>query len=163
MPRLPALLLIASYGFAQSDRPSFGNDPGAMRYSTLDQIRVDNVARLKLAWTFRTGKPGSEAIPAVVDGVMFATAPDGVYALVPETGELLWKFDATPVALRGLAYWKGTGGLHSRVFVGNGPYLVALDVITGKPALGFENEGRVDLKRGMLGRRIYRRKAPTSR
>ena len=24
--------------------------------------------RLKLAWTFRTGKPGSEAVPIVVDG-----------------------------------------------------------------------------------------------
>jgi quinoprotein glucose dehydrogenase len=149
--RLPALLLLASYGFAQSDWPSFGNDPGAMRYSTLRQIRVDNVARLKLAWTFRTGKPGSEGIPIVVDGVMYATAPDGVYALVPETGELLWKFAATPIALRGLAYWKGTGDLHSRVFAGNGPYLLALDVVTGKPAPAFGNEGRVDLKKGMLG------------
>ena len=122
-----------------------------MRYSTLDQIRVDNVARLKPAWTFRTGKPGSEAIPVVVDGVMYAAAPDGVYALVPETGELLWKFAAAPIALRGLAYWKGTAGLHSRVLVGNGPYLLALDVVTGKPAPGFGNEGRVDLKKGMLG------------
>src|SRR5579883_1606223 len=151
MLRLPALLLIAACAFAQPDWPSFGNDPGAMRYSTLRQIRVDNVARLRPAWTFRTGKPGSEAIPIVVGGVMYATAPDGVYALVPETGELLWKFPAAPVALRGLAYWKGTGGLPSRIFVGNGPYLLALDALTGKPAPGFGNEGRVDLKKDMLG------------
>jgi quinoprotein glucose dehydrogenase len=104
---------------------------------------------LKLAWTFRTGKPGSEAIPIVVDGVMYVTAPDGVCALVPETGELLWKFDAGPVALRGLTYWKGTGGLRSRVFAGNGRFLLALDVVTGKPAPGFGNEGRVDLKQGV--------------
>jgi len=26
-------------------------------------------------------------VPIVVDGVMYVTAPDGVYALVPETGE----------------------------------------------------------------------------
>ena len=89
--------------------------------------------------------------PVVVNGVMYLTAPDGVYALVPETGELLWKHDATPVALRGLAYWPGAGGLHSRVFAGNGPYLLALDVTTGKPAPGFGNEGRVDLKKGVLG------------
>lgn len=151
MTRLAVLLLIAACSFAQPDWPSFGNDPGAMRYSTLHQIRVDNVARLKLAWTFRTGKPGSEAIPVVIDGVMYAAAPDGIYALVPETGDLLWKFATTPVALRGLAYWKGAGGLHARVFVGNGPYLLALDVVTGTPAPGFGNEGRVDLKRGMLG------------
>ena len=43
--------------------------------------------------TFRTGKPGSEAVPIVVDGVMYVTAPDGIYALVPETGDLLWKTD----------------------------------------------------------------------
>ena len=55
------------------------------------------------------------------------------------------------MALRGLAYWPGTGGLHPRVFAGNGPYLLALDVTTGKPAPGFGNEGRVDLKKGVLG------------
>ena len=122
-----------------------------MRYSSLRQIQPGNVERLKPAWTFRTGKPGSEAVPIVVDGVMYVTAPDGVYALVPETGELLWKHDAAPMALRGLAYWPGTGGLHSRVFAGNGHFLLALDVTTGKPAPGFGNEGRVDLKQGVLG------------
>ena len=86
MTRLTALLLLAAGGFAQTDWPSYGNDPGAMRYSPLRQIHADNVERLKLAWTFRTGKPGSEATPIVVDGVMYVTAPDGVYALVPETG-----------------------------------------------------------------------------
>jgi glucose dehydrogenase len=122
-----------------------------MRYSELRQIHAGNVGRLKLAWTFRTGKPGSEAIPIVVDGVMYLTAPDGVYALVPETGELLWKYDASPLALRGLAYWPGAGSLHPRLFAGNGPLLLALDVTTGKPAAGFGNEGRLDLKQGVLG------------
>ena len=151
MTRFAALLLLSGSAFAQNDWPSFGNDPGAMRYSTLGQINTGNVERLQPAWTFRTGKPGSEAVPVVIGGVMYATAPDGVYALVPETGELLWKHDASPVALRGLAYWPGSGGLHPRVFVGNGAYLLALDVTTGKSAPGFGNEGRVDLKKGVLG------------
>ncbi len=136
--------------FAQSEWPSFGNDPGAMRYSPLRQIHSGNVERLKPAWTFRTGKPGSEAVPILIGGVMYFTAPDGVYALVPETGELLWKYDASPMALRGLAYWPGAKGLHPRVFAGNGPMLLALDVTTGKPAPGFGDEGRVDLKNGVL-------------
>jgi quinoprotein glucose dehydrogenase len=144
-------LLLAAIAFGQTDWPSFGNDPGAMRYSSLRQVHAENVGHLKPAWTFRTGKPGSEAIPIVVDGVMYVTAPDGVYAIVPETGDLLWKYDAPPMALRGLAYWKGTGRLHSRVFAGSGPFLLALDVTTGKPAPGFGNEGRVDLKQGVLG------------
>ena len=151
MTRYAALLLFAGRAFAQTDWPSFGNDPGAMRYSSLRQIDTDNVQRLQPAWTFRTGKPGSEAVPLVIGGVLYATAPDGVYALVPETGELLWKHGASPVALRGLAYWPGSGGLHPRVFVGNGPYLLALDVTTGKPAPGFGDEGRIDLKKGVLG------------
>ena len=151
MIRYAAPLLLATVGFAQTDWPSYGNDPGAMRYSSLRQIRAGNVERLKLAWTFRTGKPGSEAIPIVVDGVMYVTAPDGVYALVPETGEMLWKYDAAPVALRGLAYWPGSGGMHARVFAGNRHFLLALDVTTGKPAPAFGDEGRVDLKKGVLG------------
>jgi glucose dehydrogenase len=151
MMRYGAMLSLTMVVFGQTDWPSFGNDSGAMRYSSLRQIDSGNVERLAAAWTFRTGKPGSEAVPIVVDGAMYVTAPDGVYALVPETGELLWKYDATPVALRGLAYWRGVGGLHSRVFAGNGPFLLALDVTTGKLATGFGQEGRVDLKKGVLG------------
>lgn len=145
------LFLLSSALFAQADWPSFGNDPGAMRYSALRQIDRNNVKQLKQSWIFRTGKPGSEAVPVVINGIMYVNAPDGVYALVPETGELLWKYDASPVALRGLAYWPGAGGLHSRVFTGNGHFLLAIDITTGKPAPGFGNEGRVDLKKGVLG------------
>jgi len=145
------LLWLPCFGFAQANWPSYGNDPGAMRYSTLRQIDAANAGRLKLAWTFRAGKPGSEAIPIVMDGVMYVTAPDGVYAVAPETGELLWKYDAAPTALRGLAYWPGAPGMHPRVFAGNGPYLLALDVTTGKPAPGFGKEGRLNLKEGVLG------------
>jgi glucose dehydrogenase len=138
---------------AQTDWPNFGNDAGAMRFSTLKQIDPGNVGKLQPAWIFRAGMPGSEAIPVVIGGVMYVNAPDGVYALVPETGQMLWKYDASPVALRGLAYWPGsaTGGMHARVYTGNGQYLLALDIATGKPAPGFGNEGRVDLKAGVLG------------
>jgi quinoprotein glucose dehydrogenase len=145
------LVLGAAAAGAQTDWPSFGNDPGASRYSAARQVTAGNVDRLRLAWTFRAGKPGSEAIPIVAGGVLYLTAPDGVYAVVPETGDLLWKFDATPVALRGLAYWPGSGTTHARVFAGNGPFLLALDATTGKPVPGFGDEGRVDLKKGVLG------------
>jgi quinoprotein glucose dehydrogenase len=151
MMRYAALLLLSTCGFAQTDWPSYGNDPGAMRYSSLQQLNTGNVERLKPAWSFRAGKPGSEAVPIVVEGMMYVTAPDGVYALVPETGELLWKYDTSPVALRGLAYWPGTPTLHPRVFAGNGPFLLALDATTGKPSPGFGDEGRLDLKKGVRG------------
>src|SRR5580704_19779486 len=82
MMRYVLLPLLAMVAFAQTDWPSYGNDPGAMRYSSLRQIDAANVERLKAAWTFRAGKPGSEAVPIVVDGVMYITAPDGIYALM---------------------------------------------------------------------------------
>ena len=151
MTRLASLLLVSAAAFAQADWPSYGNDPGAERYSNLRQIDTHNIERLKPAWTFRTDKGGSEATPIVVDGVMYFTAPDGVYAIVPETGELLWKYATSPMALRGVAFWKGVGREHPRVFAGNGHFLLALDVTTGKPAPGFGNEGTVDLKSGVLG------------
>ena len=151
MRPLSLVLLLGISVRGQTDWPTFGNDPGARRYSPLRQIHGGNVAKLQPAWTFRTGKPGSEAVPVVIKGVMYVNAPDGVYALVPETGELLWKYEASPVALRGLAYWPGSAGLHPRVFTGSGPNLLALDVTTGKPAPGFGNEGRLDLKKGVLG------------
>jgi glucose dehydrogenase len=151
MIRCFGFVLIATLGLAQTDWPYYGNDPGAMRYSAAKQITAANASKLALAWIFRTGKPGSEDIPIVVGGVMYITAPDGVYALVPETGQLLWKYQTAPVALRGLAYWRGAHGLNPRVFTGNGSFLLALDVTTGKPAAGFANEGRLDLKAGVLG------------
>lgn len=143
-------LLASTIALAQNNWPNFGNDPGAMRYSPLKQITSLNAAQLKPAWVFRLGKQGSEAVPVVIDGVMYINGADGVYALVPETGELLWKYDVAPVAIRGLAYWPGASQMHPRLFTGNGHHLLAIDATTGKPAPGFGNEGRVDLKKGVL-------------
>ena len=43
--------------------PSFGNDPGAMRYSALTQINTENVTQLKLAWKFDTSSVQGNAAP----------------------------------------------------------------------------------------------------
>lgn len=129
----------------------FGHDPGATRYSPLKQITTANVANLHRAWTFHTGKPGTESIPVVIDGVMYLTGANGVFALDPVSGRELWHHEATKVALRGLAYWPGSATIHPRVFTGIGSRLVALDATTGQPAVGFGEEGSVDLKQGVLG------------
>lgn len=148
-------VFVASFGapclIAQTDWPIFGHDPGATRYSPLKQIDVRNVARLQRAWTFHSGKAGSEAIPIVTGGVMYVNSPNGVFALDPDTGKELWRYEATKVSLRGLAYWPGNRSTHARVFTGIGSTLAAIDVTTGKPATGFGNEGFVDLKQDVLG------------
>lgn len=142
--------MASAYAQTSTEWPEYGNDAGAMRFSPLTQITVANAARLAPAWIFRTDQPGSEAIPIMVGGTLYLTAPDGVYAVKPETGERIWKYETTTAALRGLAYWPGSKTMRARVFAGNGPYLLALDAATGKPAPGFGNEGRVDLKAGVL-------------
>ncbi len=152
---LAASALIASAALAQTgartDWPMYGYDPGASRFSPLKQINTKNVHRLQRAWTFHTGKPGSEGIPIVVNGVMYVTAANGVFALEPETGKKIWHFEATQVALRGLAYWPGDKQTHPRIFVGVKGGMAAIDAITGKPATGFANEGLLDLRQGVLG------------
>jgi len=137
--------------YAQNDWPVYGHDAGGQRYSPLKQITAANVGRLERAWTFHSGKPGSEATPLVISGVMYLTAPNGIYALEPESGNVLWKYEAKEVTRRGLAYWPGDKSTHARVYAGSGSDLVAIDVTTGKPAPGFGNEGLVDMKTGVLG------------
>jgi quinoprotein glucose dehydrogenase len=135
----------------QTDWPVFGHDPGAARFSPLKQIHTGNVHRLQRAWTFHTGKPGSEGIPIVAGGVMYVTAANGIFALEPETGKQLWHYEATQVALRGSAYWPGDKATHPRIFAGVRGGMIAIDATSGKPATGFANEGWLDLKQGVLG------------
>jgi quinoprotein glucose dehydrogenase len=73
------------------DWPIYGGNSDNTHYSTLDQITPQNVSRLQVAWTYRTGDefPGSEmqANPIVIDGVLYATSPKmRVFALDAATG-----------------------------------------------------------------------------
>jgi glucose dehydrogenase len=146
-----AALIWAGSLKGQRDWPVYGHDPSGLRYSPLTQITPDNVAKLERAWTFHTGKSGSEATPLVIGGVMYTSAPDGIYALEPETGKEIWRHQTPNVSLRGVAYWPGDRTTHPRVYAGTGSNMVAIDVTTGKPAPGFGNEGLVDLRQGVLG------------
>src|SRR2546423_9257618 len=82
----------------------YGHDAGGMRYSPLAQINRENVAKLKVAWTFHTGeisdgrgarkRTGFETTPIVVDGTLYLTTPyNRVIALDPETGAQRWPYD----------------------------------------------------------------------
>ncbi|MGC2400268.1 MAG: PQQ-binding-like beta-propeller repeat protein, partial [Acidobacteriaceae bacterium] len=138
-----------------------GGGPDNIHYSTLSQINRDNVHSLQIAWQFDSGdqhaKSEMECNPIVVDGVLYATTPNGdVVALDAATGTLHWRFDANEglgnigkVRNRGVTYW--SEGSDHRIFVGVRPYLYALDAQTGKPIPAFGKDGRIDLREG-LGR-----------
>ena len=104
----------------------------------LDQINLDNVDDLSLAWYWNTGtKRGLEATPIVVDGIMFTSgAWSMVWAHDAKTGELLWEFDpqvdanryaCCDVVNRGVAAWKG------KIYVGTGMVVCRIDASTGEP------------------------------
>jgi glucose dehydrogenase len=139
----------------------YGGGLDVIRYSALDQINRDNVGRLEVAWTYDTGDAfeGSEmqCNPLVVNGVLYATTPKlRVIALDAATGALRWSFNpfegkkvARKIRNRGLNYWRD--GEDERIFFAAYHNLYALDARTGRPAPGFGNDGRVDLREG-LGR-----------
>lgn len=164
-PRLPlcACLLAAAIPIAGSaankDWAVYLGDKAASHYSTLDQIRPENVARLTPAWEWRTGDARGNATqiqcnPLVIEGVMYATtAALDLAAVDAATGRELWRF-ATPDANgvnRGLAWWRD--GDDRRILFGNGKWLYAVDARTGRLVEGFGDQGRVDLAQG-LGRDV---------
>ena len=136
----------------QTDWPTFGRDPGAGRFSPLKQINVGNVqtAPTRLDLSYREARFGRDSDCGRRRDVSDAAA-NGLFAIEPETGKQIWHFEATQVALRGLAYWPGDKTTHPRVFAGVKGGMIALDATTGKPATGFANEGLLDLKQGVLG------------
>src|SRR5436190_9998749 len=151
-----ALFLVACVPLALSasgnDWPSRDGDPGGQRYSTLKQITPANVAQMTTAWTFDTGTTALQVTPLVVSGVMYLAAGSTVYALEPETGNVIWKspFQAA-VTRRGVAYWPGAANAGPRLFLGAGDRLVALEAKTGAVVSSFGSNGAVDLKAGIKG------------
>jgi quinoprotein glucose dehydrogenase len=73
-------------------------DPGATRFSSLNQINTSNVQNLTRAWTFHTQSGRFAYPPMVVDSVMYFTAPNGVFAVDAVTGQQIWKYPATSAA-----------------------------------------------------------------
>ena len=66
----------------------------AWGYSPLDQITLDNVGELQLAWSWAMDETGSqEAAPLAHDGILYVPNPRGVIqALDGATGDLIWEY-----------------------------------------------------------------------
>jgi alcohol dehydrogenase (cytochrome c) len=60
------------------------------RFSPLDEIKVRNVAGLKVKWAYQFPDGRTEVSPIVVDGVMYVTGPNSAAALDTRTGRTLW-------------------------------------------------------------------------
>jgi glucose dehydrogenase len=134
------------------DWPHRGGNPGEQRFSPLTQITPDNVASLTTAWTFDVGASNLQVTPIVVNGVMYLSGGSNVFALEPETGKVIWQFEApAPVGRRGVAYWPGDETAGPRILQAAGDRLYAIDAKSGKLVTEFGGFGWIDLTAGIRG------------
>jgi alcohol dehydrogenase (cytochrome c) len=107
------------------------------RYSPLDQINTQNVARLKPVWMYQINDLNQfEATPLVVDGVLYVSEPpSNATALDAHTGRPLWAYRRTMppdvrVCCGQVNRWLAISG--DTLFLGTvDAHLVALDARTG--------------------------------
>jgi alcohol dehydrogenase (cytochrome c) len=79
--------------------PGYHGDYSGERHSHLTQITPDNVGNLALAWAFQTNQSAElKSSPLVVDGVMYFTVPDNVWAVDALSGHGIWHYTYPPNA-----------------------------------------------------------------
>jgi quinoprotein glucose dehydrogenase len=138
----------------RADWPINGG-PGNARFSPLVQITKDNVAQLRVAWTYESGDHFTasemQSNPVVVDGVLYVTTPTmQVVAVNAVTGTAIWKYDLSGgTSARTRFRHRGVVVHANRVLVTYRNFLIALDKATGAPIPSFGTAGRVDLREGL--------------
>jgi len=98
-----ASMPIAAATVAEGEWPTAARDPQNTRFSSLDDVKADNVGRLRLAFSFPIGvERGQEAAPIVVGSTMYIVTPypNFVYALdLTKPGAVVkWRYDPKPDA-----------------------------------------------------------------
>ena len=77
--------------------PTYKGDYSGRRYSPLNKITTENVASLTSAWMYRTSNYGAggfgsviKSTPIEVNGVLYVTMPDNVWAVDARSGREIW-------------------------------------------------------------------------
>jgi PQQ-dependent dehydrogenase (methanol/ethanol family) len=120
------------------DWPTYAGTVDGNRYSVLDQINLRTVSALRPEWVHPLPYTDLETTPLVMEGVMYVTGPNQVYALDARSGGQIWAFsrarssageisgDAAKGANRGVAI------LGNRVFfITDNAHLLCLHRLTG--------------------------------
>ncbi|HEX4231895.1 MAG TPA: acido-empty-quinoprotein group A [Bryobacteraceae bacterium] len=111
--------------------PTYNGDYSGRRYSTLAQINEQNVNSLTLAWAFQTHSSTFKGTPLEVNGILYFSVPDNVWAADARTGKQLWHYrrpsQGDHLASRGLAMYE------NRLYFGTpDAHLICLDARNGK-------------------------------
>ena len=90
--------------------PALNGDNSGRRHSPLAQINTSNAASLAPAWQFKPAAGVIKGTPVVVNGILYLTVPDRVWAVDARTGQELWRFNRPSrgdrIANRGVAFYK---------------------------------------------------------
>jgi len=164
---------------ASQDWLYYGGSQGGSHHSALRQINRDNVDRLELAWSYRTGAierhperrafASFHATPLLLpkqagESLVFCTPFNRIIALDPVSGEERWAYDPEldlgPVGgrynCRGIAYWHDRTATEPencehRLFMGTFDLrVVAIDARTGQACDDFGENGQVDVRPMLL-------------
>jgi len=141
-----ALALGVVAAAAQDSWPTYHGDFTGQRHSRLTQITPENVRELTLAWSFQTNQTQQiKASPILVDGVIYITTPDNIWAIDARSARQLWRYtypanQGFHIGHRGAAVYKNSVFLTTP-----DAHLVALDAHTGTVKWNVEI---ADAKRG---------------
>jgi PQQ-dependent dehydrogenase (methanol/ethanol family) len=123
---------------AKGNWPGYNGTPDGNRNSALNQINLKNVRKLQLQWAYPINFNGLETTPVVVDGVMYVTSTNQVFALSARTGREIWRYErpkSEGSAISGdaaIGVNRGVAVLGDRVFyLTDNAHLLALDQLTG--------------------------------
>ncbi|HEU5078219.1 MAG TPA: PQQ-binding-like beta-propeller repeat protein [Opitutaceae bacterium] len=162
LPLVTALALVTSLSRAnasnanphrQSEWTEYLGGPDRNHYSTIDQIRPENVTKLQVAWTYHSGDFGQmQCNPIVVDGVLYgATASAEIFALDAATGLEKWRYSegkgVPNRTIRGVTYWES--GDDKRIIFALDANLCEIDARTGKLVASFGDNGKTSLRAGL--------------
>ncbi len=92
--------------------PAYHGDYSGRRHVDLTQITPQNVGNLSLAWAFQTNQPAQiKSSPLLVDGVLYFTVPDNIWAVDARSGHMIWHFNRVAtkgdhIGHRGVAMFK---------------------------------------------------------
>jgi alcohol dehydrogenase (cytochrome c) len=92
--------------------PTYHGDYSGRRHSPLTQITTSNVSELKQVWRFQTGQNQQiKASPILVNGILYISTPDNLWAIDARTGRQLWHYTAPKnnafhIGHRGVAVYK---------------------------------------------------------
>ena len=106
----------------------------SQRNSELDQIDAANVGSLVSKWAFHvSGGAPMQSVPIVVNGVMYFTQPNSIYAIDGRSGRLIWDFHHPLAKVKDReGPQRGAAVYNDKVyFTTTDSYLFALNASTG--------------------------------